>query len=62
MTIEFIKVDLTDNWVHYETFYKTKKLPIQPAWKNRNSNEQYCLHINREKLTIIFLKTFRHKA
>ena len=22
---------------------------MQPAWKNRNSNEQYCLHIKREK-------------
>ena len=23
---------------------------------NRNSNQQYCLHIKREKLTIFFLK------
>ena len=29
---------------------------MQPAWKNRNSNEQYCLHIKREKLTILFQK------
>ena len=25
---------------------------MQPAWKIRNSNKQYCLHIKREKLTI----------
>ena len=29
---------------------------MQPAWKNRNSNQQYCLHIKREKLTIFFFK------
>ena len=29
---------------------------MQPAWKKRNSNEQYCLHIQREKLTFFFEK------
>ena len=35
---------------------------MQPAWKNRNSNQQYYLHIKREKLTIFFEKTFRYKT
>ena len=29
---------------------------MQPAWKNRNSNEHNCLHIKTEKLSIFFLK------
>ena len=29
---------------------------MQPALKNGNSNQQYCLHIKREKSTIFFLK------
>ena len=29
---------------------------MQPAWTNRNSNEQYCLHIKTEKLSIFFFK------
>ena len=29
---------------------------MQPAWKNRNSNEQYCLHIKTERLSIFFSK------
>ena len=28
---------------------------MQPAWKNRNSNEQYCLHIKTEKLSTLYL-------
>ena len=42
---------------------------MQSAWKNTNSNQQYCLHIKREKLTINFLlkkpsaiKTFSHNT
>ena len=29
---------------------------MQPALKNGNSNQQYCLHIKREKSTIFFFK------
>ena len=29
---------------------------MPPAWKNRNSNEQYCLHIKKENVKIFFYK------
>ena len=29
---------------------------MQPAWKNRNSNEQYCLQFKREKFNYFLLK------
>ena len=27
-------------------FHNTKLLPMWSAWKNKNSYQQYCLHIN----------------
>ena len=27
-------------WDHHEAFHKTKWLPMQPAWKNMNANQQ----------------------
>ena len=35
---------------------------MQPAWKNRNSNQQYYLHIKKEKLKMFFEKNFRYKT
>ena len=40
-------------WITMKHFTHTKKIPLNSAWKNRNSYQQYCLHIKREKLTII---------
>ena len=45
IAIEFRKVDKDITWDHHETFHK-KYLPMNSAWKNGNSNQQY---ISEEK-------------
>ena len=62
MAIVFIKFIKQVSVEHHETFHKTKQLPMQPAWKNRNSNQQYYLHIKRETLKMFFEKNFRYKT